>query len=111
MTPDQLTDKIVSPLSDAHPLLGVIAAIIIIGAIGLTIVVRYLVKQLETKDKELAEIQEYIREQDKENLRVLSNLDHAITEIARTNDHIEHRIEKQIDGLKNHLINRTGRGN
>jgi hypothetical protein len=98
--PDVVTDtgsRIVDPLAEAHPFLGVIATI------GVA-VVGYLGWQLHRKEAELKELNSYVRENDRENLKTIQGLATMIEKLTDVSARIPGDVRRDLDATAEKLL-------
>jgi hypothetical protein len=88
---------VVEPLAQNHPLLGVIATI------GVA-VVGYLVVQLRSKEAELRELNQYVRENDRENLRTIQGLATMIDQVVANTGRIPADVKRDLDATAEKIL-------
>lgn len=84
--------SILSDLAKLSPLIAILIAIII-----------YLVWKMEKREKEIVSLNEYIRDNDKENLQILSNLNNTLDKVIEKQKESNDSVIKQIENLKDYI--------
>lgn len=71
--------------------------------------ITWLIKQLSNKEKEVNKLNEYIRQNDKENLSVLSDLNKTMDKMIETNQALNEKLleshKNNSESVKDHIDN------
>jgi hypothetical protein len=60
----------------------------------------YLVWKLDKKEKEIKELHEYIRENEKENLKILNDVNNTLDQVTRKQNDTNEIVAKEVQHLK-----------
>lgn len=69
----------------------------------LVVVVIYLMWKLEKREKENISLHEYIRENDKENIEVLTNVTNTLDKVIEKQKDVESNVVREITNLKEYV--------
>lgn len=84
--------NILTDLAKLSPLIAILVAII-----------AYLIWKIEKREKEIISLNGYIRDNDRENLQILSNLNNTLDKVIEKQKHSNESVIKEIDGLKEYI--------
>jgi hypothetical protein len=63
----------------------------------------YLVKQISKREKEVIDLNDYIRESEKENLQVLNDVNNTLDKVLENQKHSNDMVIKEIENLKEYI--------
>lgn len=107
LTQIDVAKRVIEPLSQQNGLLGVIAALAVVIVGGLTTALVYIVRQMSEKDKAIKELNMYIRDNDKENLKTLSEMSKLVDKISDAinnhNTEVTRLFGASVETIKSHI--------
>jgi hypothetical protein len=63
----------------------------------------YLVRQIGKREKEVTDLNDYIRESEKENLQVLNDVNNTLDKVLENQKHSNDMVIKEIENLKEYI--------
>ena len=97
------TDRIVDTISEYDPLLGIIVLLLIIAVTSMSTVVVFLfrmyTKESSRKDKQIEDLNEFIRTSYQENTAILNDMVRVIDILTRTTEEIGEDVRGELQSF------------